>query len=134
MTRIHLSFHTSDLDAARAYYTILFGAGPDKVRDDYLRFEPEGAPISLAIKPGVPEPGPEHLGLKMSDAAATKAVWQRLVDADLPLRTQDAVTCCWAVANKVWSTDPDGRAWEVYTVLDDAPATRDGEAASVCCA
>lgn len=29
------------------------------------------------------------------------------------------MTCCYAVQNKVWATDPDGNRWEVYVVLDN---------------
>ena len=32
------------------------------------------------------------------------------------------MTCCYAVQNKVWATDPDGNKWEVYVVLDNDAA------------
>lgn len=32
---------------------------------------------------------------------------------------EEQVTCCWAVQNKVWLTDPDGHRWEIYTVTDE---------------
>jgi hypothetical protein len=34
---------------------------------------------------------------------------------------EDGVSCCYAVQDKVWVSDPDGARWEVYTVLGDAP-------------
>ena len=33
---------------------------------------------------------------------------------------QEQTTCCYAVQDKVWVTDPDGAPWEVYAVLADA--------------
>lgn len=133
MTRIHLSLQTTDLPGSIAFYTALFGDAPDKVRDDYARFQPPGAPIALSLMPGVPQPGPHHLGLKLGEVSQTRDAWSRLVDAGLAVRTEEEVTCCWAVQNKAWVLDPDGRAWEIYTVTDDAPATRDGTA-TACCA
>ena len=36
--------------------------------------------------------------------------------------TEDEVTCCFAVQDKVWVDDPDGEPWEIYTVLADSDA------------
>ena len=134
MTRIHLSLRTTDLEASTRFYTTLFGAPPDKLHEDYARFQPEDAPITLSLMPGTPGESHDHLGLKFPHPAGAKAAWQRLTEAGVPVTTQDEVTCCWATANKVWAADPDGRAWEVYTVTDDAPGRADGDAPSTCCA
>jgi catechol 2,3-dioxygenase-like lactoylglutathione lyase family enzyme len=121
MTRVHIALQTTDLAATTAFYTALLGESPDKERPDYARFQPTSAPITLALSTGTPQPGPHHLGLKLPAAADTRAAWQRLVEAGLEVRTEHEVTCCWAVQDKAWATDPDGRAWEVYTVVDDLP-------------
>ena len=42
------------------------------------------------------------------------------------------MTCCYAVQNKVWATDPDGNKWEVYVVLDN-DAARHHSSQSACC-
>lgn len=133
MTRIHLSLQTRDLDATRAFYTALFGQEPDKVRANYVRFQPDSAPIALALMPGEPAKGPHHLGLKLQEPHETKAAWARLVEAGLEVRTEEAVTCCWSVQNKAWVSDPDGRPWEVYTVTEDEPAVERDEP-TACCA
>jgi hypothetical protein len=39
--------------------------------------------------------------------------------AGLETRIEENVTCCYAVQDKVWVTDPDGNNWEVYVVLDN---------------
>lgn len=132
MTRIHLSFRTHDLQAAVGFYTTLFGAPPDKVRDGYARFQPGDVPVSLALMPGEPAPATDHLGVKLGAAGDTRAAWQRLVDAGLDVRTELETTCCWAVQNKAWVEDPDGREWEIYTVTDDQPAT-EREEGTACC-
>lgn len=133
MTRIHLSLHTADLAAATRFYTELFGAGPDKVREDYARFQPAQAPIALALSPGEPDAGAHHFGLKLAEPASVAEARARLEAAGLVRAVEDGVTCCYAVQDKFWLTDPDGRAWEVYAVTDDlAPVAKDPE--SSCCA
>ena len=51
------------------------------------------------------------------------------------------MSCCYAVQDKVWVSDPGGARWEVYTVLADAPPTQEPTVASdagccepTCCA
>ncbi|HEX3981891.1 MAG TPA: hypothetical protein VHW93_11725, partial [Acidimicrobiales bacterium] len=45
---------------------------------------------------------------------------RRWDDDGLAPTVHDAVTCCYAVQDKAWVSDPDGAPWEVYTVLADA--------------
>lgn len=131
MTRIHLSLQTADLDAATRFYTELFGAGPDKVREDYVRFQPADSPIALALGPGKPVLGAHHFGLKLAETAQVSAAHARLEKAGLVRSVETGTTCCHAVQDKFWLADPDGRAWEVYAVTDDlAPVARED---SSCC-
>jgi hypothetical protein len=58
-----------------------------------------------------------------------RAAHERLAAARLEPRAEDGVTCCHAVQDKVWVDGPDGRPWEIYTVLADAPQ----EPARACC-
>ena len=51
----------------------------------------------------------------------------------LETAAEENVTCCYAVQNKVWATDPDGNKWEVYVVLDN-DATRHHSTHTACCA
>jgi hypothetical protein len=42
-------------------------------------------------------------------------------------------TCCYAVQDKTWVTDPDGIKWEVFAVLADADSYREGKSPAACC-
>ena len=53
------------------------------------------------------------------EVAATQA---RLAGDGLATATEENVTCCYAVQDKVWVDDPDGAPWEIYTVLADSEA------------
>jgi catechol 2,3-dioxygenase-like lactoylglutathione lyase family enzyme len=132
MSRIHLSLATTDLEASTRFYTALLGTPPDKVQEAYRRFAPADHPIVLSLHPGTPATtaGHEHLGLRFADVAATKAAWARTTAAGLDVHTEGEVSCCWAVQQKAWAHDPDGRPWELYTVLEDLPTAGDTR----CCA
>lgn len=133
--RTHLSFPTADLDAAIGFYTTLFGEGPHKQRPDFARFAPADVPISLSLNaaPGVVVDSPNHYGLRVPDGAALSQAQARLGVAGLIQSTEAGETCCWATQDKVWAHDPDGREWEVYVLLDDAPDV-ERSADSSCCA
>ncbi len=121
MTRIHLSFPTRDLPASTAFYATLFATSPDKEHADHVRFQPADVPIALALVPdpdAAPAPGLAHQGIKLADVEAVREAIARFEAAGLPLRTEQT-TCCYAGLDRVWVVDPDGRPWEVYTVLDD---------------
>ena len=42
----------------------------------------------------------------------------------LATATEDEVTCCFALQDKVWVDGPDGEPWEIYTVLADVEMHR----------
>ena len=61
-----------------------------------------------------------------------KAMDERFRAAGYPTRVEEQTTCCYAVQDKVWATDPDGNSWEVFVVLEaDAPERNEPE--SACC-
>ena len=57
----------------------------------------------------------------------------RLNDEGMATETEEQTTCCYAVQDKVWVSDPDGAPWEVYTVLSDAPAETGIAGDGSCC-
>jgi len=47
---------------------------------------------------------------------AMKARW---TEAGLISRDEMQTSCCYAVQDKSWVSDPDGNQWEVFVVLQD---------------
>ncbi|MFT7622599.1 MAG: catechol 2,3-dioxygenase-like lactoylglutathione lyase family enzyme [Myxococcota bacterium] len=125
MHRIHVALTVSDLEKATAFYQTLFSAPPTKERPGYARFEPSAPPVNLALnQTDQPQRGsfPEHFGIQVGDADAVIEVFARLREAGYQTRSEESVSCCYAVSTKVWVSDPDGHAWEVFvTENDDAP-------------
>ena len=62
--------------------------------------------------------------------AATQA---RLAGQGLATATEDNVTCCYAVQDKVWVEDPDGNAWEVFVVKGEAAVMEKQATSTGCC-
>ncbi|MFP5376309.1 MAG: ArsI/CadI family heavy metal resistance metalloenzyme, partial [Acidimicrobiia bacterium] len=122
MSRVQLALNVSDLDAAVAFYSTLFGTGPAKRRPGYTNFAVAEPPLTLVLIENPAAAGTlNHLGVEVASTGDVAAARSRL-DADgLATSTEENVTCCYAVQDKVWVEGPDATPWEVYTVLADSP-------------
>ena len=141
MSRVQLALNVKDLDEAIAFYSKLFATEPAKRRPGYANFAIAEPPLKLVLIEGHGEPGSlNHLGVEVMSAAEVGAAQQRLASQGLATATEDEVSCCFAVQDKVWVDGPDKEPWEIYTVLADAemPAgqlrTEAPEADAMCCA
>jgi catechol 2,3-dioxygenase-like lactoylglutathione lyase family enzyme len=145
MSRVQLALNVSDLNSAVEFYSKLFNVQPAKRRPGYANFAVTEPPLKLVLLE-VPETrgsgvigALNHLGVEVETTDEVGAATQRLTGEGLDTLTQDATNCCYAIQDKVWVADPDGAAWEVYTVLADAPAgsevSGDGSCGAVlgCC-
>ncbi|HUI02688.1 MAG TPA: ArsI/CadI family heavy metal resistance metalloenzyme [Acidimicrobiales bacterium] len=128
MSRVQLALNVSDLDAAVGFYTTLFGVPPAKRRPGYANFAVVDPPLKLVLieqaagrAAGV-DGALNHLGVEVETPQEVAVSSARLSDAGLATADERGSTCCYAVQDKVWVTDPDGAPWELYAVLDDAPA------------
>ena len=78
-----------------------------------------------------------HLGVEVEDQATVAREKDRLVGQGLVAATEEGVTCCYAVQDKVWALDPDRAPWEFYTVIEDAESMGQSSVAGVnqqaCC-
>ena len=124
MSRVQLALNVSDLGAAIEFYSKLFATQPAKIRPGYANFAIEDPPLKLVLFEGAGEPGTiNHLGVEVASTDDVRAAQARLASQELETTTEDEVSCCFAVQDKVWVDGPDGRPWEIYTVLADAPGT-----------
>lgn len=121
MSRVQLALNVSDLDAAVDFYSRLFATPPAKVRPGYANFAVEEPPLKLVLIEGAGTPGSlNHLGVEVESSEQVGAAQARLSDQGLATATEDQVTCCYALQDKVWVDSPDGTPWEIYTVLANA--------------
>lgn len=128
MSRVQLALNVSDLESAVAFYSKLLGAGPAKERPGYANFAVADPPLKLVLIENPAAAGTlNHLGVEVESTDEVARAQARLSGSGLATAEEHEVTCCYAVQDKVWVSDPDGAPWEVYTVLADAEM-RDGEA------
>jgi catechol 2,3-dioxygenase-like lactoylglutathione lyase family enzyme len=135
-SRIHMGLAVKNLERSVAFYRTLFGQGPTKARPGYAKFEVAEPPVNLALNEVGGATGPNnpvaHFGIQVKSTEAVGKTADRLKEAGLETAVEDNVTCCYAVQNKVWASDPDGNKWEVYVVLDNDAAQH--HSSSACCA
>jgi catechol 2,3-dioxygenase-like lactoylglutathione lyase family enzyme len=122
MSRVQLALNVGDLDEAIAFYTKLFQTGPAKVREGYANFAIANPPLKLVLIAGAGVPGTmNHVGVEVETTEEVAEAIVRFQAEDMPTEVQDNTACCFALQDKVWVEGPD-IAWEIYTVLGDAPA------------
>lgn len=119
--RFHLSLNVSDLGRSVAFYRVLFGTEPAKVRHDYAKFELDDPPLVMSLEPTPRQTGGplNHLGFRLPDSAALVAMQERIERAGIRSRREEGVECCYARQTKFWVHDPDKTLWEIYTLDED---------------
>jgi catechol 2,3-dioxygenase-like lactoylglutathione lyase family enzyme len=137
MSRLQLALNVSDLDTAVDFYAKLFNSQPAKRYPGYANFAIADPPLKLVLieNTGASE-RLNHLGVETFSQKEVTREHDRLSAAGLPSRSQEGVTCCYAVQDKFWVDGPDRSPWEIYTVLANADTMghSDGQPAATCCA
>jgi catechol 2,3-dioxygenase-like lactoylglutathione lyase family enzyme len=127
VSRVQLALNVADLHATIDFYSKLFATQPAKVRPGYANFAISDPPLKLVLIEHPEGRGHgiagalNHLGVEVETPGQVQAVTARLTGEGLDPEVQEATTCCYAVQDKAWVSDPDGAPWEFYTVLADAP-------------
>jgi catechol 2,3-dioxygenase-like lactoylglutathione lyase family enzyme len=124
VARPHLSLDVRNVPASVAFYRKVFGVDPQKQTDDYAKFDLTEPALNFSL---VSAAGTisrvNHLGIEVR-SADDLAVWkQRLQDNGVLEKVEEDIACCFARQDKLWFTDPDGNAWEVFTVLEQLPVS-----------
>jgi catechol 2,3-dioxygenase-like lactoylglutathione lyase family enzyme len=121
MSRVQLALNVDNIDEAVEFYSKLFATEPAKTRPGYANFAITEPPLKLVLLENPGKGGTlNHLGVEVESTEQVTAATARLAGEGLATATEDEVTCCYAVQDKVWVDDPNGAPWEIYTVLADA--------------
>ncbi len=130
MARVQLALNVSDLESSVAFYSTLFGVEPHKRRPGYANFAIDDPALKLVLievsetARGEGTTGAlNHLGVEVDSTEDVDRGATRLREAGLAAFDERDTTCCYALQDKVWVSDPHGAPWEIYTVKDDAPIT-----------
>jgi catechol 2,3-dioxygenase-like lactoylglutathione lyase family enzyme len=131
---VHISLNVSDLDRSVEFYRRFLGE-PAKLKDDYAKFVTADPEIHLALQPAPTATSAgalSHLGIRVDSTEEVRRRKAALGDRGVVTEEEKQESCCYAVQDKFWLSDPDGNRWEVYTVLEDIEQPEAGLTA--CCA
>ena len=119
--RLQLALNVSNLDEAVDFYSKMFNTKVNKRKPGYANFAIEQPPLKLVLFE-LPEETNRlnHLGVEVFDDEEVTQATDRLKEAGMVELIEEETTCCYAKANKVWATEPDGLRWEWYKVLADS--------------
>jgi catechol 2,3-dioxygenase-like lactoylglutathione lyase family enzyme len=119
--KFHASLNVSDLNRSVAFYRVLLGTKPAKLRPDYAKFELAEPGLVLSLIPGRPAAGGNlnHVGLRVRTAGELVEIQRRLEAAGLHTEREEGVECCYARQTKFWIADPDRALWEIYVFHED---------------
>lgn len=123
MSRVQLALNVSNIEAAVAFYSKLFGTEPTKIRPGYANFAIAEPALKLVLIEEVQKAGTlNHLGVEMENSKDVEVALEQLNQSGLTTELEKQVDCCYALQDKGWVQDPDGAPWEIYTVLEESEA------------
>ena len=136
--RMHVSLYVSNLAASVNFYTTFFGQAADKIKPGYAKYilEKPSLIISFIENPERVQQNFGHLGFQLETVEEMSEWLNKARLQGIVSKEEIGTSCCYAIQDKFWATDPDGVQWEVYYFHEDAEfndphyASQD---ASACC-
>lgn len=141
MKRLHLHVSVPSIEQGISFYSTLLNAAPVVVKADYAKWMLDDPRVNLAISSRARATGVDHVGIQVDSADELGELATRLKAAGETTFDQEATTCCYAMSDKSWVTDPAGVRWETFFTHGDATSYGEdvvpdtaGATASACCA
>lgn len=118
---IHIGLSVTQLDKSIEFYTKLFGQSPVKIKSDYAKFLLQNPDVNftLNLRDAVSGNQVGHFGFQVSSEQELQAHKERLDKQGFFSREEINTSCCYAVQDKFWITDPDGNEWEFFYTKED---------------
>ncbi len=122
MLNVHVGLNVTNLENSIEFYKKVFGIDPVKVKTDYAKFllEQPGLNFTLNHRNEVEGNQVGHFGFQLKTAEEVLLHKERLEKEGFFARDEMDTTCCYAVQDKFWVTDPDGNEWEFFYTKADA--------------
>jgi catechol 2,3-dioxygenase-like lactoylglutathione lyase family enzyme len=128
MKRLHVHVSVPELEPAIGFYSTLFDAAPQVVKDDYAKWMLDDPQVNFAISARARAVGIDHVGIEVDSAAELSELAGRLQAAGARTFDQQATTCCYARSDKSWVADPAGVRWESFYTHGESTAYGEDEA------
>jgi catechol 2,3-dioxygenase-like lactoylglutathione lyase family enzyme len=122
--RPHISLDVRDVAKSVAFYEKVFGVKPQKQVADYAKFDLKTPALNFSLVSSTGAVSAvDHLGVEV-ESVQEIADWKaRLQHEGILERVEDNIACCYARQDKLWFSDPDGNAWEIFTVHEQLEVT-----------
>jgi len=122
MKYVHVGINVTNLEKSIEFYQKVFGVSPVKVKHDYAKFllENPGLNFTLNVRDEVKGNQVNHFGFQVETSEEITVHRERLEKEGFFARDEMDTTCCYAVQDKFWVTDPDGNVWEFFFTKADS--------------
>jgi catechol 2,3-dioxygenase-like lactoylglutathione lyase family enzyme len=122
--RPHISLDVRDVAKSVEFYKKVFGVSPQKQVADYAKFDVKAPALNFSLVSSTGEiSAMDHLGIEVETVEEIAAWKARLQHAGILARVEENTACCFARQDKLWFSDPDGNAWEIFTVHEQLEVT-----------
>ncbi len=122
--RPHLSLDVRHVSQSVAFYEKVFGVSPQKQTEDYAKFDLAEPALNFSLVSSAGKiSSVDHLGIEVESTDEITGWEQRLQELGILEKVEENIACCFARQDKLWFTDPDGNAWEVFTVHEQLEVT-----------
>jgi catechol 2,3-dioxygenase-like lactoylglutathione lyase family enzyme len=121
-SKVHVSLDVNDIEESVRFYSALFAMTPTKVKPGYAKFDVAEPAVNLTLQESrhCCLQGLSHMGIRVDSTEDVLAFKRRLEQAGIETANEMNTTCCYAVQDKIWITDPTGFRWEVYAFKRDS--------------
>ncbi|WP_204464994.1 ArsI/CadI family heavy metal resistance metalloenzyme [Shouchella xiaoxiensis] len=132
MMNVHIGLNVKNLEESKEFYRKFFSMDPVKVKEGYVKFLTSEPNLNLTLTEVDRVEGNtiNHLGVQVNSKEDVSLHKERLEKEGFFAKEELNTTCCYAIQDKFWVTDPDGNEWEYFYTKQDVD-TKDG---SPCCA
>jgi catechol 2,3-dioxygenase-like lactoylglutathione lyase family enzyme len=122
--RPHLSLDVRNVPQAVAFYEKVFGVSPQKQTTDYAKFDLREPALNFSLVASTGKISTvDHLGIEVDSTEEIAAWKERLQEKGILEKVEENIACCFARQDKLWFSDPDGNAWEVFTIHEQLEVT-----------
>jgi catechol 2,3-dioxygenase-like lactoylglutathione lyase family enzyme len=135
MQTLHVSLSVKSIPDSVTYYSTLFGRKPDVLKPTFAKWWLDDPKVNFALNASSGEPGLNHLGIEVDDAAELTPYYDRAKEAGIFAEEGDT-ECCYAQSTKGWAADPQGVSWELFKTneyLHDTPKEPAQACPTGCC-
>lgn len=122
--RPHISLDVRSVPRSVAFYAKVFGLWPQKQTADYAKFDLAAPALNLSVVSSTGRiSSVNHFGIEVDSTEEIRSWKQRLQERGILERVEEDKVCCFARQDKLWFTDPDRNAWEIFTVHEQLAVT-----------